>query len=382
MFVIPIMPLFMHGLLGGDIAEAAAWSGLAMGVSPLLSAATGTFWTSLGQRVGQQAMLMRSVASIGLATGVMALATLPIHLVLLRVIIGLFGGIPVAALAAITVSARRQDLGRSIAALQTAQMIGPTMGPLLGGALAAIFGFRSSFVLAAALFGLAALLVAWLYRNPPPRPEEAVRQERAVSRTSHRGLAFWIPVAALFMANFVEGSFMTLLPILIGPMGAPSEALSLIAGIGLSASGIAVILAAQSAGRLEGRAPVLKLIAFGLGVTAILLLVVASVSVWWQFIALRVLVGIASGGVPTLTYSAIAAQVPPDERAQAVSLASSVGMLGWAASPYLAGLMVGVSLPLLYAAVATLLAVCAAAVWRIHRHAPVAAAARPLTPAT
>ena len=144
LFVMPIFPLYIHTLIDGDLAEAAAWSGLAIGVSPMLSATTGPLWVWIGQRVGQKAMLMRSVACIGFATALMAFATHPMHLVLDRIIIGIFGGIPVASMAAITASARRQDLGRAIAMLQSAQQFGPTIGPLLGGALAAFFGFRAS----------------------------------------------------------------------------------------------------------------------------------------------------------------------------------------------------------------------------------------------
>jgi DHA1 family multidrug resistance protein-like MFS transporter len=364
LFVIPIFPLYTLSLLeDGSLAEAAAWSGLAIGISPLLSASTGPLWATLALRIGHKAMLMRSVASIGLATALMAFATHPIHLLGARVLIGLFGGIPVAAMAAITASSRRSELGRAIAALQTAQMLGPTVGPLLGGILATFFGLRASFLVAAGLFVAACVVAGWLYRNPPRISAEAARRREAPA-VKPGGLLFWTPLASLFIANFVDGSFISLLPVVIGPLGAPPDMLTLMAGVGVSGAGMAVAIAANVAGRLESRMPVFKMIAVALGVTSLLVLMLAAIEVWWQFVVMRVLVAVAAGGVPTLAYGAVASQSSAAQRAKSVGIATSVGMLGWAASPYISGLMVGIGLHYYYVGVAVALAACAIASWR------------------
>ncbi|MFN0071405.1 MAG: MFS transporter [Chloroflexota bacterium] len=368
LFVIPIFPLYIQTLIDGDLAEAAAWSGLAIGISPMLSASTGPFWVWLGQRVGQKAMLIRSVAAIGLATAFMAFATHPIHLVLDRVIIGLFGGIPVASMAAITASARRHELGRAIAMLQSAQQFGPTIGPLLGGALATFFGFRSSFIVAAALFGAACVVTSVMYRNPPqvePSPRRAGESSGAKPRT----LRFWAPLAALFTANFVDGSFMSLLPVVIGPLGAPAESITLIAGAGVSVAGIAVVCAANVAGRLDGRIPAFSFIAPALALAALLVFGLLLVDSWWQFVTVRVLIALVAGSVPTLAFSAAANQASSSERATAVGVATSVGMLGWAASPYISGLMVGIGLHWLYAGAGIAMLLASVLVWFAGRTA-------------
>jgi MFS transporter, DHA1 family, multidrug resistance protein len=371
LFVMPIFPLYIHTLIDGDLAEAAAWSGLAIGVSPMLSASTGPLWVWIGERIGQKAMLMRSVAAIGFATALMAMATHPVHLVLDRVIIGIFGGIPVASMAAITASARRQDLGRAIALLQSAQQFGPTIGPLLGGALAAFFGFRASFVVAAALFGLACVVVAWMYRNPPSAAPTTRRAGEAAG-AKPRSLRFWAPIAALFTANFVDGSFMSLLPVVIGPLGAPQESLTLIAGAGVSLGGVAVVVAANLVGRMDGRIHPFTFIAPALAVAAMLVLGLMLVDSWWQFVAVRVLIAIVAGAVPTLAFSAVANQASASQRSTVVGMATSVGMLGWAASPYISGLMVGIGLHWLYAGAGIAMVLAAVLVWAAGRTKPLA----------
>jgi MFS family permease len=362
LFVMPIFPLYIHTLIDGDLAEAAAWSGLAIGISPMLSASTGPLWVWIGERVGQKAMLMRSVAAIGLATALMAMATHPIHLVIDRVIIGVFGGIPVAAMAAITVSARRQDLGRAIALLQSAQQFGPTIGPLLGGVLATFLGFRASFVAAAVLFGLACVVTAALYRNPPSAAPAPRRVGEAPSARP-RSLRFWAPIAALFTANFVDGSFMSLLPVVIGPLGAPQESLTLIAGLGVSMAGVAVVVAANVAARFDGKLHPYTFIAPALAVAAALVMGLMLVDSWWQFVAVRILIAMVAGAVPTLAFSAVASQSSASQRSATVGIATSVGMLGWAASPFISGLMVGIGLHWLYGGAGVAMLLAAVLIW-------------------
>jgi len=376
LFVMPIFPLYIHTLIDGDLAEAAAWSGLAIGVSPMLSASTGPLWVWIGERVGQKAMLMRSVAAIGVATALMAMATHPIHLVMDRVIIGIFGGIPVASMAALTASARRQDLGRAIALLQSAQQFGPTIGPLLGGALAAFLGFRASFVAAAALFGVACVVTAMMYRNPPASAPSA-RRASETSSIRPRSLRFWAPIAALFTANFVDGSFMSLLPVVIGPLGAPEESLTLIAGAGVSLAGVAVVVAANLAGRLDGRIHPFTFIAPALAIAAVLVIGLTLVGSWWQFVAVRVLIAIVAGAVPTLAFSAVANQASVSQRSATVGIATSVGMLGWAASPYISGLMVGIGLHWLYTGAGIAMVLASALVWLAGRRTVMVVDARP-----
>ena len=104
-------------------------------------------------------MLERSIVCIGIGIGLMALATSPIHVVALRGIVGGLGGVSVAALAAITATTPRRDIGPAVGTLQAAQTAGAMFGPLLGGVLGAIVGMRESFILSAAIFVVALGLI-------------------------------------------------------------------------------------------------------------------------------------------------------------------------------------------------------------------------------
>jgi DHA1 family multidrug resistance protein-like MFS transporter len=60
--VTPFIPLFVLELVGGDPIAAAAWSGIALGISPLMTAVVCPFWGSVAERYGARPAMMRALA--------------------------------------------------------------------------------------------------------------------------------------------------------------------------------------------------------------------------------------------------------------------------------------------------------------------------------
>src|SRR6185436_12751287 len=99
-------------------------------------------------------------------------------------------------------------------------------------------------------------------------------------------------------------------------------------GVGLSVTYLAATVAAAVAGRLSNKRSPMTLIR-GLAIISLVMLVpMAFVTTWWQFIGLRVMLALVAGAGPTLAYAAVAATAPPERRGRMVSLASSAGILG------------------------------------------------------
>ena len=53
--VTPFIPLFVLELVGHDPIAAATWSGIALGISPLMTAVAGPFWGSFAAKYGSAA---------------------------------------------------------------------------------------------------------------------------------------------------------------------------------------------------------------------------------------------------------------------------------------------------------------------------------------
>jgi MFS family permease len=57
-------------------------------------------------------------------------------------------------------------MAQAIGTVQTAQRIGPAVGPLFGGLLAVAVGLRAAFLVSSAVYAGAFLLVALMYTEP------------------------------------------------------------------------------------------------------------------------------------------------------------------------------------------------------------------------
>ena len=131
------------------------WSGLSLGVTPALTALLSPFWGRLADRYGRKIMVERSLVSFVVVMAAMAFVTRPWHVFALRAVQGLFAGYGALTLTMAADSAPRDGWRRRSATVQTAQRLGPALGPIIGGALAQMVGLRRAFLVTAVFYVIA-----------------------------------------------------------------------------------------------------------------------------------------------------------------------------------------------------------------------------------
>ena len=144
--VMPFLPLYFQQLGVTDVAEIALWSGLSLGVTPAMTALLAPFWGRLADRFGRKIMVERSLASFVLVMGGMAFVSEAWHVFALRALQGLFAGYGALALTMATESAPPDRIAEAIGHVQTAQRLGPALGPIIGGVVAQLVGLRNAFL--------------------------------------------------------------------------------------------------------------------------------------------------------------------------------------------------------------------------------------------
>src|SRR5262245_50324468 len=130
-----------------DEAARAVYTGLIL-AGPFFTTIVFTpLWGWLADRTGPKRRVVRACFGLGLTQLMMAVAQSPAQMVAIRVLQGMVSGVVAANLALLAVVTPTTQVGRAVAALQSATPAGQVLGPVLGGVLATAFGFRTTYAL-------------------------------------------------------------------------------------------------------------------------------------------------------------------------------------------------------------------------------------------
>src|SRR5262245_49519806 len=250
--VMPFLPLYFEQLGIHDPAAIAVWSGLSLGVTPAVTAAMAPVWARLALRFGRKVMVARSLGSFVVIMALMGLVWKPWHVFALRAIQGLFAGYGPIALTMAAESAPPDQIATAIGWVQTAQRLGPALGPVLGGLLAQAVGIRSTFFVSAGVYMLAFLLVLVGYREA--RTRWLSDADEIAARVTFRTLArlphFLLLMATVFGLQLVDRSMGPILPLYLRDLGFSADRVPMLAGILFTATAAAAAVGNQTSSRL------------------------------------------------------------------------------------------------------------------------------------
>ena len=344
--VMPFLPIYISQMGVTDVGVIAAWTGVTLGVTPAMTAIFAPLWGRLADRFGRRLMVARSLFSFIIIMAAMAFATEPWHLFALRVLQGFFAGYGALCLAMAAESAPPGKLAQSIGLVQTAQRLGPAVGPVIGALVAGIVGLRATFFVTAVFYAVAFVLVLWMYTEVPA----AARGERAAAGgavTFRSALAFenfLLLMVVIFGFQFVDRSFGPILPLFISGMEPLENRAAVVSGVVFSLVACsaavghhycAVLLRRWGSRLVISRAALIAAaatLAMGYAPSAVPLGLASAVF------------GLAIGAAMTAAYTAAAANLPESVRATGFGFLTSASLIGIAVSPVVAGLLARIGL--------------------------------------
>jgi YVTN family beta-propeller protein len=335
-FVLPFMPLYVRELGVVDEERGALWAGVLIGVAPLLAGLLAPVWGRLADRHGQKPMAVRALVAYVFLLLLSAAAQDVWQLLVLRIGIGLFGGIGPLGLAMATASLPREQTGQAVGKIQAAQILSAAVGPLAGGLLADAIGIRRTFVLTALLCAVALAFVLRYYTETPRRAVSA--EEPRAPFAAILGLAGVLPLlVVLFLVNFIGRSFTPILPMQLGRLGVAPAALASSTGLLISIYSICAAASALLLGRASRTWPPRTMLVVALTAGAATVLPLAWAGSFPAFVAFASLLGLASGGALTLCYTIGGLMVPAAHRTAAFGFFSAAALFGGSVSPSVAG---------------------------------------------
>ena len=372
----PFLPLFIRQLGVSDVGEIALWTGAILAVTPALTALLSPFWGRLADRYGRKIMVARSLVSCAVVMGLMAFVTRPWHVFALRAALGLLTGYGSLTLSMAAESAPRDRLAASIGTVQTAQRLGPAVGPIIGGFLADAVGLRRAFLVTAGFYTAALILVLVAYTEERvPRSSEGSGEAGRISFRSILAFEnFLLLIGVIFGIQFVDRSVGPILPLYIEQIGVNPARVAIAAGTLFSISALTASLGHHFCGRLlkqlSARVVISAAAALAGGGAAMM---AGGSSIWMMAVAIAMF-GIGVGTASTAAYTAAGAVIPAGTHGTGFGVLSSASLVGLAVSPIVAGSLGATTLRGVFVLDVLVLAVLAVIVRRVMvEKAPVAA---------
>ena len=374
--VMPFLPLYFRELGVTDIGDIALWTGVTLGVSPGIAALTAPLWGRVGDRFGHKLLVQRSLVSFILVMTVMAYVTKPWHLLALRAVQGFFAGYGPLTLSMAALSAPREKMAMAIGTVQTAQRMGPAIGPIIGGLLAPAVGLRNAFFVAAGFYGVALVMITTMYREPPraPRPVNGLKRTPFASILAFEN--FLLVMLVLFGLQLVDRSFGPVLPLHLGQLGYSPSEVPVAAGMLFSVLAFAAALGNQLSGRVLKYHPPRMIMAWAALMAASALAVFTVSTAMWSLAASMAVVGLGIGTSITTAFAAGGVVIPQDVHATAFGFLTSASLIGVALSPVLSGLLGAQSIRAVFVAGGVVLVILAVVVrgGMVERNPPVESA--------
>lgn len=146
----PILPLFIASFQSPN--SSASMVGLVFSVTGLSTMMFAPYWGKSGDKKGHKAVLLQCLLFNGIAIFPQAFVTSAYQLLPLRAIMGFFvAGIEPSTQSMIVKSTNDSQRGGVLGVTHSVRLCGMALGPLVGGSLGALFGYRAPFVLSAIL---------------------------------------------------------------------------------------------------------------------------------------------------------------------------------------------------------------------------------------
>lgn len=339
---LPFLPLYVRQLGVTEMGKVEAVSGLLFAAPFFASTVATPVWGFLGDRHGRKLMVVRASFGLAVATLLMGFARTIPQLLVLRVLQGAVSGFIAAALALMASSAPRERMGYALGTLQTAIPTGTILGPLIGGTLADLIGYRQIFFVTSACNLVGGILVILLVREEARAPASAgfgrvLDNYRTVFGTPQFRRLFLV----LFGCQFALMALQPVMALYVESLGASGKLLATTTGAIFAVTGVTSALAAPRWGRWSDRRgyrPTLGRALLGSGLFA---LPQGLSFAPWQLFVWRIPYGVFIGGIVPSAQAMIGLRAPDDRRAGIMGVTSTALMLGNLMGPLVGGAVAG-----------------------------------------
>jgi DHA1 family multidrug resistance protein-like MFS transporter len=354
---IPFMPLYIRELGVTGAGQVELWSGLLASATPVAALFALPLWGVMADRKGHKWNTERAAFGIALTFTLMAFASNVQQLFVVRIFQGALAGITPAIYALISAFVPLERVGYALGIILMATYAGSSVGPLAGGFLADLVGYRWAFVLSGAFSALSGLVVMALVRERFQRPV-ASAPLRGV-RDGARVVAHSMPVlgAILIMAgaNLADSVGRVILPLFVDALQRDPARVNSATGLVLAGAALTSAVSALLSGRLADRAGYRGILLACAAGAAVAYVGQAAAPNYALFLLSSLAMGLFVGGVIPAANAILARRVNREQQGAVYGLSASANSAGSTLGPMIgAGLAAALGMRATFAAAGVL----------------------------
>lgn len=326
--IAPVLPLYISHLGIINSASIAQLSGLAFGITYIISAVFSPIWGHVADKIGRKPMLLRSSLGMAIIIGCMGFAPNAYVLVGLRLLEGVITGFSTACTTLIATQTEKEHAGEALGTLSTASIAGSLLGPMIGGYISEYFGLKNVFFITGGLLFVAFITVALFVKESfTPSNRKPLGLKEVWESVPEKTLTITMLVT-FFILTVALCSVEPIITVYISQLSKNSSHIALLAGMVFSASGLANIIAAPRLGKLADKIGVQKVMLIALIVAGLDFIPQAFVTNPWQLMGLRFILGLTSAGLMPAVNILIKKITPSEITGRVFGINMSAGYLG------------------------------------------------------
>jgi DHA1 family multidrug resistance protein-like MFS transporter len=338
-FVLPFIPFYIREIGVTDEKLVPVWAGILGAASSLTMTIFAPIWGWLSDRYGRKLMVERAMFAGAVITMAMGIIGNVYELLILRLLSGAFTGTISASISLVASVLPGRKLGFGLGMMQVAVFLGMSLGPLFGGMIADIVGYRLTFIAGGAILLVGGIVVMIGAKEKFIRPS-AVSLKRSGSMWTLCALPGFVSLMVVFLLfNFSIHIAIPILPLFIEEVGNLKTRVASTTGLLFAVTGATASISAAAIGYLSDRRGHKQVLIVTLFITSILWVAHALARNINQLLVIRILFGFAAGGnLPTMN-ALVGKLTPKESYGKAYGLMASMTSLGMTLGPLAGGIM-------------------------------------------
>lgn len=339
--LIPFLPIYMQSELGATADNVSLWSGVTYAITFAISAFVSPIWGKLSDKMGKKPMIIRSSFLLAITYFLGGIVRTPFELFLVRAFQGIASGLWPACLVMMSACVPKNKIGISMGLMQSANICGGIIGPLLGGILATAFGMRNSFYVGAVALSLITVTTILFIKEPPVAPEKEINKAQNPSYLNFiKDKNILILLLCVCMTNLVILQIQPIVSLYVQQLSHNSDKAVLLTGFIMSLGGIAGALASPLWGKTGQKVGFYKTITLAFISAGLLVSLQGVPNSLVLFGLMQFLCGLGFSGIFPSANSILVLLTPPSSRGMGFGSLFSAQMIGGALGPVIGGVIV------------------------------------------